>query len=156
MDVAQVLAVLASAPSRLARVASSPRTSTRPSADAWSAVEVLAHLRACADVWGGCIERLLAEDGPTIRAVNPRTHQESTDYASLDFASSLAAFVEQREALLEVLRRLSDEQWQRSATVTGAGRPLTRTVLSYAQWLAEHERPHLRQVERAVAAQSQA
>jgi hypothetical protein len=25
---------------------------------------------------------------------------------------------------------------------------LTRTVLSYAQWLARHERPHVKQVER--------
>jgi hypothetical protein len=25
----------------------------------WSAVEVLAHLRACGDVWGGCIARIL-------------------------------------------------------------------------------------------------
>jgi hypothetical protein len=36
------------------------------------------------------------------------------------------------------------------ATVTGAGRTLERTVLFYAQWLASHERPHVKQIERAV------
>jgi hypothetical protein len=39
----------------------------------WSANDVLAHLRACADVWGGCIVTMLADDHPTLRAVNPRT-----------------------------------------------------------------------------------
>jgi hypothetical protein len=27
-----------------------------PAPDQWSATEVLAHLRACADMWGGCIQ----------------------------------------------------------------------------------------------------
>jgi hypothetical protein len=34
--------------------------------------------------------------------------------------------------------------------VTGAGKPLERTVLFYAQWLARHERPHVKQIERIV------
>ena len=37
--------------------------------------------------------------------------------------------------------------WSRGATVTGAGAPLERTVLFYAQWVALHERPHVKQVE---------
>lgn len=32
----------------------------------------------------------------------------------------------------------------------GAGKPLVRTVLSYAQWLARHERPHVKQIEHIV------
>ena len=32
----------------------------------------------------------------------------------------------------------------------GAGKVLERTVLFYAQWLAEHERPHVKQIERIV------
>jgi hypothetical protein len=38
----------------------------------------------------------------------------------------------------------------RAATETGAGRVLERTVLFYARWLAGHERPHVKQVERIV------
>lgn len=43
---------------------------------------------------------------------------------------------------------LPHEGWSRAATVTGAGRVLERTVLFYAQWLAHHERQHVRQFER--------
>jgi hypothetical protein len=34
--------------------------------------------------------------------------------------------------------------------VTGAGKPRLRTVRSFAERLAVHERPHIRQVERVV------
>lgn len=152
-----LLALLAAAPARLAAAAAgvAPDLLRRPPAEGeWSAVEVLAHLRACADVWGGCVATLLAADEPTIRAVNPRTYVERTDYPSLDFATSLAAFTAQRDDLLRTLTALADADWTRAATVTGAGRPLRRTVLSYVEWLATHERTHVKQVERAVRAVS--
>ncbi|MCA9948524.1 MAG: hypothetical protein KDE48_02675 [Anaerolineales bacterium] len=38
------------------------------------------------------------------------------------------------------------------AALTGAGRPLERTVQFYAQWLAEHERSHLKQFKQIVKA----
>jgi hypothetical protein len=42
------------------------------------------------------------------------------------------------------------DAWERSARVSGAGKVLERTVLFYAQWLAGHERQHVKQVERIV------
>ena len=39
---------------------------------AWSANEILAHLRSCADVWGDSIEAMLAEDNPTLPYRHPR------------------------------------------------------------------------------------
>ena len=123
---------------------------TRPTPDAWSAVELLAHLRACADVWGNCIATILAEDHPTIRAINPGAWIEQTDYTGLVFESSFHAFTSQRTALLTTLTPLSAAEWERAATVTGAGRPLERTVHFYAQWLARHERTHLKQMARIV------
>ena len=149
----QVLTLLAATPPRLAaltNVLTPVQLRTAPAPDAWSANEVLAHLRACADVWGGCIAAILAEDAPTLRAVNPRTWITRTDYPDLDFHPSLRAFADQRADLLAVLEPLPPEGWARSATVTGAGKPLQRTVFSYAKWLAEHERPHIKQIERIV------
>ena len=125
---------------------------TAPNRGGWTATDSFAHLRSGADVWGDCIRAILAEDRPTLRAVDPRTWIEGTDYLALDFRPSLRAFTEQRAALLAVLEPLPPEGWSRPATVTGAGRPLERTVLSYAQRLARHERPHVRQVERVVDA----
>jgi len=55
----------------------------------WSASDVLAHLRSCADVWGGYMMRILAEDRPTVHAVNPTTWIRQTDYPDLDVHTSL-------------------------------------------------------------------
>ena len=79
---------------------------TAPSADEWSANDVLAHLRSCADMWGGYMRRILAEDRPTIRVVNPRAWIKQTDYLELEFAPSLRAFTTQRAALLAILEPL--------------------------------------------------
>jgi hypothetical protein len=45
---------------------------------------------------------------------------------------------------------LPPESWSRVATITEAGKPLERTVQFYAQWMATHERPHLKQIARIV------
>lgn len=118
-----------------------------PQPGVWSANEVLAHLRACADVWGSCISTILAEDHPTIRAVNPRTWIEQTDHVDLQFEPSLQAFAAQRAELVAVLEPLEPRDWSRAATITGAGRPLERTVLFYATWLTRHEQTHLKQIQ---------
>jgi len=149
----QVLFLLAETPTRLTGLTAdlSPEVlQTRPTPDEWSANEVLAHLRACADVWGNCIMAIIAEDAPTLRAVNPTTWIKKTDYPDLAFQSSLRDFATQRADLLAVLSPLPSDAWSRSATVTGAGKVLERTVLFYAQWLAGHERTHVKQIERIV------
>jgi hypothetical protein len=121
----------------------------------WSAIEVLAHLRSCADVWGNCMLTILNENNPTIRAINPRTWINSTNYLELDFWPSLRAFTTQRDGLLEVLKPLKPKDWSRSAIITGAGKPLERTVHYYAEWLATHERPHVKQLVRIASTVNQ-
>jgi hypothetical protein len=153
LPIQEVLTMLAATPSRIAAATAGVEPAllqTRHGPDEWSANEVLAHLRSCADVWGDCIMTILAQDHPTIRAVNPRTWINSTDYPEQDFHSSFRAFTAQRTDLLAVLEALAPEAWSRAATVTGAGKPLVRTVHSFAQWMATHERPHVKQIERIV------
>lgn len=154
LSIEKTMTILPDTPSRIAALTANltpEQLRTRPADDAWSVVDVLAHLRACSDVWGDCIATILAEDHPTIRAVNPRTWVKSTDYPSLAFQPSLDAFTAKRKKLLPMLEALSPEQWQRSATVTGAGAPLQRTVHFYAQWLARHERSHYKQFKQLAA-----
>ena len=153
LTIEQMLTVLAATPPRIAALTAGllpAHVHTRPHPDEWSANDVLAHLRACADVWGTCIAAMLAEDRPTMRAVNPRTWIRQTDYLEQAFQPSLHAFATQRTDLLAVLEPLPPAGWSRAATVTGAGKLLERTVLFYAQWLAGHERPHVKQIERIV------
>lgn len=149
----QILSLLAAAPGRIAAAAtglSSEQLSAAPAPGEWSANDILAHLRACADVWGGCIATILAEDRPTIRAMNPRAWIKHTDYPQQEFRASLQAYTVQRQALVAVLASLPPDTWARSATVTGAGKALERTVLSYADSLAVHERAHLKQMARVA------
>jgi hypothetical protein len=117
-----------------------------PQPGEWSALEILAHVRSCADVRGAAAMRLLAEDHPRFRDVSPRIHQRSTDYERIDFASSLQAFAAQRTALLEVLRGLEPARWARSATVIRNGKPVDWSVRWYGQWIASHEQVHLEQL----------
>jgi hypothetical protein len=150
IPIEQILTLLAEAPPRLAALTADlepAQLKSRPDHEKWSANEVLAHMRACADMWGGSIMTILAEDGPTIRAINPRTWIKQTDYRDLDFQLSLRAFANQRAELMAVLEPLPREGWSRSATVTGAGAVLERTVLTYADGLARHEGPHVKQIE---------
>src|SRR5438552_876186 len=116
----------------------------------WSLNDVLAHLRSCADMWGKYMATIIHEDRPTIRAMNPTTWIKSTNYPELEFAPSLRAFTKQRAELLALLRALPKAASARSATVTGAGKPRDRTVLDYARWLANHERSHLKHIERMI------
>jgi hypothetical protein len=154
LTIEQILTMLAGAPPRIAALTvglGPAHLRSPPNPDEWSANAVLAHLRACADVWGGCMAAMIAEDAPTLRAVNPRTWIERTDYLEQEFEPSLQAFTRQRADLLAVLEPLPPEGWARAATVTGAGKVLNRTVFFYAQWLARHERPHVKQIARIAS-----
>jgi hypothetical protein len=155
LTVEQALSLLAATPSRLAALTDSlapAQLRTSPAPDEWSANDVLAHLRACADMWGASIMAMLAEEMPTIRAINPRTWIKKTNYHELDFQPSLRAFAMQRAELLAALESLPPAGWSRAAMVRGAGKPLELTVLDYARRMALHERPHVKQIERIASA----
>jgi hypothetical protein len=86
----------------------------------WSANNVLAHLRACAHVWGNHILTIITEDMPSWGAVSPRSWIEMTDYVQLPFAPSLRSFTKQRAVLLKALGPLPRKDWSRAALVSGA------------------------------------
>ena len=153
--IAEVLEGLAAAPTRIAELTKgvpAAKLKVAPEPGEWSVVEILAHMRACGDVWGDHIAAILAEEHPTRRGVNPRQWIKEKDYASLAFSTSFKAYAAQRAGLLELLRPLPEKAWTRAATITGAGKPLTSDVRFYASKLFEHERPHLKQIAKTIAA----
>ncbi len=156
LSIDTILTILKATPPRLATLTAGlapAQLQTAPSVGEWSANEVLAHLRACNEVWGGYyMMTILAQDRPTIKALNPRTWIKTTDYLDQAFQSSLRAFTEQRSKLLAVLEPLPLKDWTRTNTLTGAGKPLQQTLLSHADGLARHERAHLKQIERTLNA----
>ncbi len=149
----KILTILAATPQRLAELIidrAPEQFNTAPAPGEWSANDVLAHLRACADLWGKYIREILTHDRPAIRAVSPRTWINQTDYHEQEFRASLHAFTTQRTELLAVLEPLAPTDWEQVAIVQGVGAPIERTVLNYADRLAHHERPHITQIERIV------
>jgi len=154
LTIEQVLELLANNPLRIAEFTADMtpaqlQAATNPGE--WSVNEVLAHLRSCADMWGNAMEAILTQDKPTIKAINPRTWIEQTNYPEQKFQTSFRTFTRQRSDLLVVLEKLPRKSWSRSAIVTGAGKPLERTVFFYAHWLATHERTHVKQIRRIAA-----
>ena len=156
LPVDHILTILKETPLRLVNLTAglpSAQLHTAPSEGEWSANELLAHLRACDDVWGSYyILTILARDNPTIKARNPRTWIKDTDYLEQEFQSSLQAFTKLRNNLLAVLEPLSLMDWARTNTLIGAGKPLQQTLLSHADGWARHERAHLKQIERTLLA----
>ncbi|HKE26948.1 MAG TPA: DinB family protein [Bryobacteraceae bacterium] len=155
IDPGAVIEMLKTTPRRIASASrgfSDKELSWKPAADSWSANEVLAHLRACADVWGGSILKILKQDNPTFRYVSPRTWIRKTNYLDLDFKASCLAFRKQREDLLKVLQSVPQEDWLRRAKVKAAAKLREETVLSYAQRLGDHEARHCEQMDRVLHA----
>ena len=149
-EIENVLRLLAATPRRIASLSREVETSKlhfRPHPDSWSANDILAHLRACADVWGKSMVEMITRDHPKLRYISPRGWIRKTDYLELEFRESLKAFTDQRRELLRVLKGLAIKDWSRSATFTGTTKGTDQTVYSHACRIAEHENKHCGQIE---------
>jgi hypothetical protein len=151
----EIMAILPETPRRIAALTkglSPDQLRTSRESDAWSVNDVLAHLRACHDVLGGNMLRILAEDHPAWKGMNPRAWMKKTDYPAWPFAPAFEVFKKQRAELLAVLEPLPPDAWERTATVTGMiGETYERSARYYGDWLAGHERAHWKHIERIVA-----
>lgn len=148
-----ILLTLSATPKEIARIArgrSEAALHRPPAPDAWSARDIVAHLRACAEVWGRSIDRMMAEEHPTIRYVSPRGWIKRTDYLNQDFAESLRAFAGMRRGLIAALDGLDAAGWSRRATFTGTTQGRDAPVFSYAKRMADHEVLHLGQLRRTL------
>jgi hypothetical protein len=151
VEIESILEILSQTPGRIASVSmghDNTRLTHRIDAESWSANEILAHLRACADVWGKSIGAMIKQDHPTLRYVSPRTYIRKTKYPALEFHLSLEGFTGQRFELLQILKALAVEDWSRGATITGTTNGRERSILQYAQRMARHEVEHCEQLEK--------
>ncbi len=145
-EIEKYLQLLEETPQRLLKSTKSAdemRLQQRTAKEQWSVNDILAHLRACADVWGDSIDAMLAEEHPTVPYRHPRQWIKKTDYPELPFHESLKAFTAQRKQLLKILKRLSLEDWSRTATIQGR----EHTVFTQVRRMATHENVHCEQIE---------
>ena len=126
----------------ITRDASEEQLNHKASKQDWSVRDILAHLRACSDVWGNSIEAMLADENPVLPDVHPRHWLKQTNYLDLSFRESRQALASQRAKMLSVLRLLSFEDWARPARIGGR----KHTIFSQARRMAKHEAEHITQI----------
>jgi hypothetical protein len=150
-DISRIVALLTHAPLRVetaTRGLQPTRLYLRSDVEPWSVSDILAHLRACSDVWGNSIIAMLTRDNPTLRYVSPRSWMNKPAYREQAFDAALVSFTQERQRLVQALAELDEAGWLRRATFTGvADRQRDQTVLSYADRIVTHEQPHLDQIE---------
>jgi DinB superfamily len=155
LSVEEIMAILPTSVARLTELTdgmTEAELRREPEPGTWSVNDVLAHLRACGDVLGGNMVRIITEDHPAWKAMNPRTWQRKSDYHDWRFGPAFEAFVRQRTELLEVLRALPPEGWDRTATVSvPPAKQYEYSVAYYGDWLAAHERAHLNHLPKVIA-----
>jgi hypothetical protein len=158
ISIEDVQSLLGVAPDRIRAMTSNVDPvclTTPPAPGEWSVNEILAHLRANADVWGKYIGRIIAEEHPTFRAGSPRAWMRQTHYDDLEFNESLSSFAAQRADLLAQLDPLPRDAWLRTAAVRVREKTVERSVLDYATMLADHERGHIDQIAQTIHAVNQ-
>ena len=114
-----------------------------PAPRQWSAIEILAHLRSCADLWGYSIYAMLTEDKPTLPLLDPRRWARALRYTHLEFAPAFQVFNLQRRELLNVLNSIPSDAWNRTADIGGRA----HSIFSQTRRLALHEVEHCVQFE---------
>src|SRR5690349_20507791 len=106
-EIDKYLGIISETPQRIARVAGGldeTRLQFKAARKSWSANDILAHLRACSDLWTHSIYVMLAEHQPAFSDIDERKWAKVTRYAELPFGESFQVFSLQRENLLRVLR----------------------------------------------------
>ena len=116
---------------------------TPPAQGEWTIAEVFAHLRASDDILMPRVYAILVRDQPQLTAYNERYWAEVAGYAQADFHPSLMLFTLRRAELIDVLRQLTPDDWQRIGIHEERG-PMT--LLEMVKGWVEHEEEHYQQI----------
>jgi uncharacterized damage-inducible protein DinB len=151
LEIAEMGERLAQTPHRLAAAAagkSPAELAATPADDEWSALAILAHLRASDDILAPRLIMMLVRDEPPLPSYDERRWADVAGYAEHEYQELLAGFTFKRAELIHALRRLSPSDWQRGGTHDERGRI---TLLDILRHLVDHEDEHCRQIETLLA-----
>jgi hypothetical protein len=145
------LARLERTPSDLARlVRGHPEAilSRRPAPDAWSAKEIVCHLRDAEEHLSGWIRMILAMDDPVLVQTGTADRwAEERQYARHHVGAAWDAFGHRRDETLELLRSLDPHARGRAGHHDRRGRMTVDDLVALMAW---HDENHLDQVTRAL------
>lgn len=119
----------------------------RPRAGKWSGHEHACHVARMEPMWAERVERILAEDNPTIVGYDPATDEAPDALLGLDLATALASYGAGRALLVRRLQGLDGDAWRRPAVHTEHGR---YSLFLMCRHLALHDRLHAYRIEEII------
>jgi uncharacterized damage-inducible protein DinB len=123
--------------------------SRRPSAHAWSAKEIVCHVRDTEEPFLAFFQAMLDRDEPRYDDGGaPERWVDDRQYRRNDTAEALKTFRRRRDESLAFLRHLAPAQWERRGIHPVRG-PLT--LARFVGLMAAHDADHLDQLRRALA-----
>lgn len=87
----------------------------RPIPGTWSAYENAIHLSQSDVAFRGRLELILSSDEPFIETIENSAEDEEGAMLGVDLDESLDRYVRERASLVEILKRLTPAEWQKTA-----------------------------------------
>lgn len=87
----------------------------RPSVGKWSAYEHAVHLSQSDVAFRARLDLILSEPEPLIKTIENSAEDEAGAMLEVDLDASLDRYVRERKSLVEMLKRLSPDEWQKTA-----------------------------------------
>jgi hypothetical protein len=111
----------------------------------WSAAEIVHHLADSEMTSAIRLRLLLSQDNAVIYGYDQDVYAERLHYNGRDIGPSLDAFKGARASTVQILRGMSDEEWNREGWHTESGR---YSVERWLQIYSEHAHNHAAQIRR--------
>jgi hypothetical protein len=111
----------------------------------WSACEIIHHLADSETASALRLRKLLTEEYPVIQGYDEAYYAKRLNYNERDIAPALEAFRAARATTVQILKTMSEEDWQRQGWHSESG------AYSTEKWLriyAEHAHNHAGQIRR--------
>ena len=140
----QVMAALVSGPDEVedaVKGLSEEQMTQPPRSGEWAIRDVLWHLLMAQSVFAGRVEKMLAEDNPSLEGIAVWTIEGEESLSARDI---MTRYRDSRTATVEQLKAMSPGDWWRTARHEEF---VQFTILQQASYFAKHERSHLPQID---------
>ena len=127
----------------------------RPAPEVWSALEDAAHTRDVFAFYRERIERVLAEDRPTLHAVGFGNREEERTYNDEDPAATADGVTGEAASVAALLESLDEAQWARVGLASD-GSGAERTVRVLVERVVHDAHHHLLDIGRSLRAAREA
>jgi hypothetical protein len=116
---------------RWSAVLERPDARERPSPATWSPTEYACHVRDVHTLFGQRIQLMLEQDAPQFANWDQDETAIANDYASQDAATVAAQLVAAGEGMIEILRSVPDDAWDRTGYRSNGSEFTVATLAQY-------------------------